>query len=193
MRKTGQYTRQIALSVQLCCWMATVPALGQEAPAAPQPSVDSSREEPSREACADPQMLLAYRDQAKLLVAQQSYGLAIATFEKAYALCPQAVFLRNLATCYQRMGQYRSAISFYRRYIAESKELRFVSEAQTNIRILTALLEQQTAMERERKRPIWRRAGFWGGLGAAVVTLTGIAIAVGVTTSPQSFIATWSR
>lgn len=193
MRKTGPYTRQIALSVQFCCWMATVPALGQEMPTARQTSVDSPREDPPREACADPQMLLAYRDQVKLLVAQQSYSLAITTLEKAYALCPQAVFLRNLATCYQRTGQYRSAISFYRRYIAESSEQRFVGEAQTNIRILTALLEQQTAMERERKRPIWRRAGFWGGLGAGVVTLTGIAIAVGFTTSPHSFTATWSH
>ncbi len=193
MRKTGPYIRRLALSLPLCCWLLARPALAEEVSASPDKEPDYLVDQAIGEACSAPRALLAYNDEAKRLVAEQRYSLAVATFEKAYALCPWAVFLRNIAMCYQRLGQYRLAISFYRRYIVESKEQRFIGEANTNIGILTTLLEQQTSIERERKVPLWRRASFWSALGAGVVTLSGIAVAVGITSSPQSFSVTWPR
>lgn len=194
MKKIGPCIDNILCLLFLCgVLLLTTGAEGQELAVAQAPTMDVSSEDSSRERCSDPEALLSYHADAKRLVAEQRYAAAIATFERAYAMCPQAVFLRNLAICHQRIGAYQTAIAFYRRYIAESKEQRFISESFTNIRILTTLLEQQSSLERERKRPLYRRASFWGLLGAGVVTLTGIAVAVGITSSPQSFDLSWPR
>ncbi|MET0404354.1 MAG: tetratricopeptide repeat protein, partial [Cystobacter sp.] len=53
---------------------------------------------------------------------QGQHQKALNAYVEAYRLLPLPGFLFNIAQCHRQMGQHESAATFYRRYLAQSKQ-----------------------------------------------------------------------
>lgn len=120
-----------------------------------------------------------YIEQARKHFSEQNYKLAIEELQIAYKLIPKAIFLFNIAQSYRRKGDKSQALEYYKKFIALDPKNRHANEANIAIVELSAFLKQQDLMEKERRRPVWKRGWFWAILGTAMggaVIATGVAV-----------------
>ena len=116
-------------------------------------------------------------DQAKRLFVSKNYEASIIELEEAYRLIAKPIFLFNIGQSYRRLGTKRKALDYYRRFVMLDPNNRHANEANTAINELSAFLKQQELMDKEKRRPVWRRGWFWAVLGTA---LGSAAIATGL-------------
>jgi tetratricopeptide (TPR) repeat protein len=105
------------------------------------------------------------------------YAVAAQELEAAYKLKPNANYLFSIAQCQRRAGHHREARSLYQRFLSESPETPLKLETTNYISELNILITQDDAIEKERKRPVWKKPWFWGVVGSATVAA---AVALGV-------------
>ncbi len=113
---------------------------------------------------------------------QKQFALSIREWEAAYRLSPKPTYLFNIATDHYRAGHLKEALAGYRLFLAKEPEHPVPSlrlEANSNIADIQTILRQQAELDREKKRPLWRKPWFWGVLASATVA-TGVALGVGL-------------
>lgn len=55
------------------------------------------------------------------LFGEQKFGEALAEFERAYELSPNAIVLYNMASCHRELSHYAEAVRLYNRFLAETE------------------------------------------------------------------------
>lgn len=99
----------------------------------------------------------------------------------AHELDPQPIFLFNIAQSFRRSQQLRDALSYYQRYLLADPKTSLRAETNGYIQELTVLLEKQEQLERERRKPAWRKPWFWGLVGGGVALVaTGLGLGLGL-------------
>lgn len=125
---------------------------------------------------------------------------ALVEYEAAYEARPLPAFLYNIAQCHRNLGNFKQAIFGYRNYLrqvpdAANREavLALIDDLEEQQRELEARAERERA-EREpppppppaRKRPLYRRAWFWGGVAAVAAVAVGTVLLVGADGAPAT-------
>lgn len=150
----------------------------------------------ARAASSDP--AAAHLAAAKQAFQSQDYNTAAEALQKAYAVEPRSLYLFNAAQAYRKGERYKDALDLYEKFLQTDPDNRLAPEAKGYVADLKALLatkaqaekiqielqseqaaKQQIAqqLEQARKPPFYKRAAFWGPVGAAVA----VALIVGVT------------
>ncbi len=80
---------------------------------------------------------------------------------------------------HRRAGRNRNALAEYQRFLSADPNSPLRSETQNYISELKVLIQQEDSLERERKRPLWKRGWFWGVL-ASSTAVVGITLGVGL-------------
>ncbi len=117
------------------------------------------------------------------------YDQAIIELESAYTLRPNANYLFSIAQSHRRAGRNRKALAEYQRFLSADPNSSLRNETQNYIAELRILIQQEDAIERERKRPIWKKGWFWGVVASstAVVGVSlGVGLGVGLKDSTQT-------
>jgi len=95
---------------------------------------------PSEESRAEVESLLG---RATELFQAERYDEAIALFEEAYALDPEANYLFNIGRVYEEKGELQTALSYYERFVRHPEaEPEAIAMTQARIDALVAELEQ---------------------------------------------------
>ena len=109
------------------------------------------------------------------------YADCVRSLRAAYALNPQPIFLFNIAQSFRRGQLLREALSMYRQFLAADPRTSLRAETQGYIQELTVLIERQDQLERERRKPAWRKPWFWGLIGGGVATVAlGLGLGLGL-------------
>ncbi len=109
------------------------------------------------------------------------YRDSAAELRAAHDLDPQPIFLFNIAQSLRRGQQLKEALSYYQRYLVADPKTSLRAETNGYIQELTALLEKQEQLEREKRKPAWRKAWFWGLMGGGVALVaTGLGLGLGL-------------
>lgn len=149
---------------------ATVPSKEVEPPPA------SLKTEPSLEDQVD-----AHVQKASDHFSAGRYKDSAAALRAAHDLDPQPIFLFNIAQSLRRGQHLKEALTFYQRYLVADPKTSLRAETNGYIQELTALLEKQEQLEREKRKPAWRKPWFWGLMGAGVaVVATGLGLGLGL-------------
>ncbi len=149
---------------------ATVPSTEVEPPPAPL------KTQPSLEDQVD-----AHVQKASDHFSAGRYKDSAASLRAAHDLDPQPIFLFNIAQSLRRGQQLKEALTFYQRYLVADPKTSLRAETNGYIQELTALLEKQEQLEREKRKPAWRKPWFWGLMGAGVaVVATGLGLGLGL-------------
>ena len=126
---------------------------------------------------------------------------ALVEYEAAYERKPLPGFLYNIAQCHRNLGNYKQAIFGYRSYLrqvpgAANREavLALIDELEDQQRELEAAAERERAerepppppSRREPRRPLYKRAWFWGGVAAVAAVTVGIAVVAGGSDAPAT-------
>lgn len=124
---------------------------------------------------------------ARSYFSASQYDAAISELQAAYRLKANPNYLFSIAQSHRRAGRHREALSYYQRFLTESQNTPLKVETLNYITELRTLLVQEEAIERERKRPVWKKPWFWGVLGssAAAVAL-GVGLGVGLRDSTET-------
>lgn len=109
------------------------------------------------------------------------YRESASALRAAHDLDPQPIFLFNIAQSLRRGQQLQEALSFYQRYLVADPKTSLRAETNGYIQELTVLLEKQEQLEREKRKPAWRKAWFWGLMGGGVALVaTGLGLGLGL-------------
>ncbi len=156
-----------------------------------------------------------YLERAAHYFKTQEYDRAADELKKAYLIKPKPLFLFNTAQALRRGGRIREALATYQEFLqkdpstqlkaetdgyigdlkailAEQEHVELarqalVSEKQTTAQTKTALFDERQRAERERKKPIYKRGGFWVGMAAIAVAVgAGVALAVLIPRDPAT-------
>ena len=109
------------------------------------------------------------------------YKESAAELRAAHDLDPQPIFLFNIAQSLRRGQQLKDALASYQRYLVADPKTSLRAETNGYIQELTALLEKQEQLEREKRKPAWRKPWFWGLMGGGVALIaTGLGLGLGL-------------
>lgn len=170
--------------------LAALVALGASFAAAPAYADD-----------ADARAAKKHFQQGQKLFDLGRFDEALGEYEAAYEAKPLPGFLYNIAQCHRNLGNLKQAIFGYRNY------LRQVPDAPNREAVL-ALIDELEDQEREReeqaereraerappppppsparRRPIYRRAWFWGAVVGVTAAAVGTAVLVGGDGAPAT-------
>lgn len=152
-------------------------------------SSNPSEENPSDAFGSIDEMVRQHVQAARTHFASGHYDQAIIELESAYKLRPNANYLFSIAQSHRRAGRNRKALSEYQRFLSADPNSSLRNETQNYIGELRTLIQQEDAIERERKRPIWKKGWFWGVVASstAVVGVSlGVGLGVGLKDSTQT-------
>jgi tetratricopeptide (TPR) repeat protein len=118
----------------------------------------------------------------------ERFDEAIAAFTRAYELDPAPILLFNIAQSRWKKGESERAVFYYRRYLEAAPDAPNRAQVEARIRDLEAApsrapepasarvpnappayVQERAAPPPGEPRPLYRRAWFWGAVGAAVV------------------------
>lgn len=109
------------------------------------------------------------------------YEQSVRELSAAHALDPQPIFLFNIAQSYRRWQRLREALSYYQQFLKADPKTSLRAETRGYIQELSALLEKQEQLERERRKPAWRKPWFWGLVsGGVALVATGLGLGFGL-------------
>lgn len=116
---------------------------------------------------------------ARLAFTAGQYDAAQLDLEAAYKLKSNANYLFSIAQCHRRSGRNRQALSVYQRFLKADPATALKLETMSYISELNILISQDDAIQKEKKRPIWKKGSFWAILASATVA-AGVALGVGL-------------
>ena len=141
-----------------------------------EPPPASPKTDPGLEDRVDAQVQMASEH-----FAAGRYRESAQSLRAAHDLDPQPIFLFNIAQSLRRGQQLRDALGYYQRYLVADPKTSLRAETNGYIQELTALLEKQEQIERERRKPAWRKPWFWGLVGGGVALVaTGLGLGLGL-------------
>ena len=119
---------------------------------------------------------------------------ALSEFDLAYHASNRAELLYNIGLCHEKLGRFHDAVENFRRYLTALPAASDRAEVQERVRQLEMRLEEAAKLDREltpaplvaapARRPIYKRAWFWGVIGGAVaVAALGVGLGVGLSSS----------
>lgn len=117
--------------------------------------------------------------EARELFVSKQYEKSIAESVVAYKLAQWPICFYNIAQAYRRLQDRRQALKFYQRFLKDAPTSRFAADAQNAIIEISLYLQQQEQIDREKKRPVWRKGWFWGVLGTSLAVV-GSGLATGL-------------
>lgn len=157
------------------------PAVSTEPPPAPLTPPSAAREADSGAFDTIQEQLHQRVTQARTYFTAGRYDAAIGELNAAYALEPNPNYLFSIAQCHRRSGRNRDALSAYQRFLQASPDTPLKVETSNYIAELTVLIKQQDTIEKENKRPLWKKRWFWGIVGSSTVaTVLGLSLGLGL-------------
>lgn len=109
------------------------------------------------------------------------YAQSVQELTAAHTLDPQPIFLFNIAQSLRRGQRLRDALAYYQRYLSVDPKSSLRAETHGYIQELKVILERQDQLERERRKPAWRKPWFWGLIGGSVALVaTGLGLGLGL-------------
>jgi tetratricopeptide (TPR) repeat protein len=118
-------------------------------------------------------------EQATRYFQERRYDLALREWQAAHELGHHPIFLFNMAQCHRRAGRYREALALFQRYVELDPKSDLKLETLDKIHDLRILLDKQEQIERERRRPLWKKGWFWGVM-TSTVAVAGAGLALGL-------------
>jgi len=124
-------------------------------------------------------------DDARLAFAEGRNEVALAAFQRAYALSGHPALLYNIGLVHDRLRNDREALSSFEQYLEEIPEAENRVSVESRIRVLRESIEREDALAAsaaappvdERHEEVWESPIFWTLLGVVVV---GAAVGIGV-------------
>lgn len=126
---------------------------------------------------------------ARVAFTSGRYDDAIRELQAAYKLKPNPNYLFSIAQSHRRAGRNREALAVYQRFLKESPETPLKLETLNYVSELTTLINREDAIEREKRRPLTKRAWFWGVLASSTVAgavVLGVGLGVGLKDNTQT-------
>ena len=90
----------------------------------------------AQEASPDEEIARRHYEDGKAAYVRKDYRAAIAAFEEARRVLPQAAFDYNIARCWDRMNEPTRAVEEYRRYLAGAGDDPNASEVRARVEVL---------------------------------------------------------
>lgn len=116
---------------------------------------DRSNDDPqSKDTSEDRESAKIHFEAAKRLYKNEKYSEALDLFMKAYSRFPRPEILYNIGKCYDKLGDYASAIKFYEQYVLlnpQAEDREEVKELITNLKEAIKSPEKQGGLLQEMK------------------------------------------
>lgn len=125
------------------------------------------------------EMVRTHVQQARAHFSAGRYDEAIAQLEAAYTLRPNSNYLFSIAQSHRRAGRNRKALTQYERFLQADPNTSLRTETQNYISELMIVVRQEEILDQERRRPLWKKGGFWGVLASSTAAV-GVALGVGL-------------
>ena len=120
---------------------------------------------------------------------QERFEDALKEFEEAYRLSSRPGFQYNIGVCHERLGRPDLAIEAFKRYLTEDPFTPDRPIVEGRIHELESKRQAvvASATAQSPRLPVYRKAWFWGVMGAAVVVVvTGITLGIVLGTRESS-------
>jgi tetratricopeptide (TPR) repeat protein len=142
---------KVAIGVCVACLLPAV-AAAQPAepskpggPAKPAKSAKSAKEEQAAQKAAE-----EHFQKGSAFFESGGFNWAIEEFDAGFQLTGESRFLFWLGRCHEDMGEKRKAVEYFQRYLAADPEGAFANDAGTHVAKLSAEIEHEEDLERER-------------------------------------------
>lgn len=182
---TASFDRWLLLAV-LLLGIVPIARADEPAPAASVQAASPAAAVAKDSAIPDPgafgtvaEQVQQHLQKARACFTSGQYDAAIRELHAAYQLKPNPNYLFSIAQSHRRAGRNREALATYQRFLRESPQTPLKAETISYMTELTLLLQQQDTIDREKRRPVWKKGWFWGVLSSSVVAV-GVALGAGL-------------
>ncbi len=100
--------------------------------------------------------------------------------KKAYVLDPRPIFLFNMAQAYRRAGRVNEAQTLYHRFLDADPHTTLRAETESYTAELAMVIAERAREDKERAKPVYKKAWFWGVVAGSAAVVIGTSLGVGL-------------